>query len=276
METKFVTPEEYETLSLNFGKLQFWDEEPFLKAAEILVAGDEPLAALDLLKNKVPAYYREKRPPAFQKIINDIEKLLCTPTFYMTNKYDAMVRDTDSEFIVENTFRGTLIRDDVKRFNATGQTPHIVDLGPGEYWLPIGLSKLGHNFTYKDIGLCMEAQKKAYPLLERHLTLPEKDAPSIFVACELIEHLHHENDIRIELMKQGRTFDIIHMSTPKYSFDGSKNKLNWRDLGDLGHLRTYTPREFQDVVADMFPEYNWAYGDQQVMHMKGTLKDGYK
>lgn len=269
METKVVTHEE-------IGRLDFWDEEPFLKAAEILVAGDEPLAAIDLLKNKVPGYYRDNRPASFQKVINDIETLLCTPTFYMTNKYDAMVRDTDSHWVVETKFRGRLIRDDVQAFNAKGQTPYIVDLGPGEYWLPIGLSKLGYNFTYKDIGLCMEAQKKAYPLLEKHLTPPEKHAPSIFVACELIEHLHYESDIRIELLKQRRKFDIIHVSTPKYSFDRSNDKLNWRDLGDLGHLRTYTPREFQDVVADMFPEYVWAYGTEDIMHMKGTLKDGYK
>lgn len=272
MAIKEVTAEEYEKLKLNIGKLDCWDEKPFLEAANILVAGDEPLRAMHLLRDCVPGYYRDHMPESFRELISDIEVLLCTPTFYMTNKYDAMVRADDADFVVLNTYRGKLIEQDIKELNAAGKTPHLVDLGPGEYWLPIGLSKLGYDFSYKPIGLCAEALTKAMPFIEKHLRDPRPDQPGVFVACELIEHLHNEADIRVEFMKEKRPFKHIHISTPKYSFDGQKDKLSWRSLGDLGHLRTYTPSEFQRVVLGMFPEYDWAFGDDQIMHLKGTRK----
>ena len=98
---------------------------------------------------------------------------------------------------------------------------------------------------------------------------PEEGAPRIFIACEIIEHLHHERDIRTEFERAKAQADIIHMSTPKYTFDGRIERLNWKEAGELGHLRTYTPAEFMRVVTRMFPEYTFALYDSQILHLRG-------
>lgn len=260
--------ETIEQIMKEVGWCEFFDIEPFIKAANILVAADEPLRALQLLDN-LPGYYRDNIPEEVEKIRSEIYALLATPTFYTTNKYDAFVRADEAEETVDKLLRGQLIQADVKKYNDEGKTPHIVDLGPGEYWLPIGLKKKGLSFTYKDIGLCIEAKEKAAAHIGNLWTEPAVDAPVIFVACELIEHLHHETDIRVEMEKLKLKPDVIHISTPLYTFDGRKHRLEWQKQGDLGHLRTYTPKEFSETIVKMFPTHTWMLTVSQIMHMRG-------
>lgn len=252
------------------GSVEFFDIKPFIDAANILVAADEPMRALQLLDN-LPAYYRDHYPIAAQELKRKIYSLLATPAFYATNPYDQLVRVDNAHEVVKNTLRGNLIQKDLEAFNEKNQSPHIIDLGPGEYWLPIGLKKLGFKFTYQDIGLCNNAKLLARPHLEEEMR-DKRDAqsPVIFVACEIIEHLHHEADIRVDLERTGHTPDIIHISTPRYTFDGRASQLDWQKKGDLGHLRTYTPREFHSVVTKMFPEYTFNLYDSQIMHLRGV------
>lgn len=252
------------------GKLAFFDLNPYLHVADILTAGDEPMLALKVL-DMVPGFYRDHYPKEMHDKKREIIAKLATPGFYVTNPYDSMVRADNAHLVVEGTLRGQLILKDVQDYNAKGLEPHIVDLGPGEYWLSIGLKKKGCKFTYQPIGLCTDAHEKAkdHILLELSQT-PSKDAPRIFVACEIIEHLHHEADIRTDCERVGCVPDIIHISTPKYSFDGRAEKFKWQNQGDLGHLRTYTPMEFQNVVLRMWPEYRWGFIDSQPMHMRGS------
>ena len=251
------------------GKLAFFDLNPYLHVADILTAGDEPMMALKVL-DMVPGFYRDHYPLEMQSKKRQIISKLATPGFYVTNPYDSLVRADSSHLVVEGTLRGSLIFEDVQKYNREGIEPHIVDLGPGEYWLPIGLKKKGCKFSYQPIGLCTEAHNKAKDHILLELSKkPDPKSPRIFVSCELIEHLHHEADIRTDCERIGCVPDIIHISTPKYSFDGRPEKFRWQEQGDLGHLRTYTPAEFKSVVVKMWPEYKWVYIDSQPMHMRG-------
>jgi hypothetical protein len=276
---------EYKAYLKQVGQCEFWDPKPFIDAANILVAADEPMRALKLL-DEVPGYYRDNPDPQMTSLKEKILSLLATPAFYATNPYDTLVREEVAEHVVDSLVRGVLIRDDVKRFNDQGLTPHIVDLGPGEYWLPIGLKKKGLQFTYHDVGLCKEAQDKAYVFIKDRVRETQSPGqPVIFVACEIIEHMHHEEDIAVEYHRLKANADVIHISTPKYTFDIRKSQLDWEKKGDLGHLRTYTPKEFFDVVSKMFPQHQFVIyeknapdpetGEQlhlPVMHMRGERK----
>lgn len=273
-----LSDEEYQTrinqwLKTECGKLQFFDVDPWLKVADILTAGDEPMLALKVL-DMVPGFYRDNYPIELQNKKSQILALLATPGFYVTNKYDALVREDNAVETIKQTYRGTSILSDVLGYNEQGAIPHIVDLGPGEYWLAIGLHKLGCKFTYQPIGLCSEAHEKAKAIIGEHLaSISLNEQPKIFVACEIIEHLHHEMDIRTDCMRVGCDPNIIHISTPKYSFDGRMEKADWAKQGDLGHLRTYTPNEFKNIVVKMWPEYKWTFVDGQPMHMRGFKQD---
>lgn len=256
------------------GICDFFDSKPFIEAANILVAADEPMRAIQLLEN-LPGYYRDNPPAEVTEVVRTIQSKLATPAFYMHNIFDEGVNDQTAHLALDSLLRGVLIQQDVKKYNDLGLIPHIVDLGPGEYWLPLGLKTKGYKFTYRDIGLNTAAKAKADALLsdfDVSKRRSEKD-PTIFVACELIEHLHHEKDILVEYLRAGITADIIHISTPRYTFDTRKERLEWRRYGDLGHLRTYTPTEFQKIVIEMFPSYNWGYCDDEIMHMRGRKKE---
>lgn len=254
------------------GPCGFWDSKPFIEAANILVAADEPLRALKLLK-ELPGFYRDNQPPEIHALIRKIHQYLATPVFYAGNFWDTQVQDVDkATSALDGLLRGILIRQDVEKYNQQKITPHIIDLGPGEYWLPIALSHKGFHFTYQGVGLCKEAEMKARALLPGHIVdkKPAHNPPTIFVACELIEHLHNENDILVEFERNQADAEIIHVSTPKYTYDTKADQIEWENKGCLGHLRTYTPKEFQDVVQSMFTGYNWGYCDSYIMHLRGT------
>lgn len=264
-----MTESEYREWLTHVGKCEFMDLAPFLQAANILVAADEPMRALSLLNN-LPGYYRDHPPAQVQELMGEIYRLLATPAFYSTNPYDQFVRPETGAWTLQNTQRGVLIEQDVKAFNAEGKMPHLIDLGPGEYWLPIGLKQLGHTFTYHDIGLCGPARAKAKEFVGEFMrSETPTDRPVIFVACEIIEHLHHEEDIAVEFHRARANADIIHISTPKYTFDCRASQLDWQKKGDLGHLRTYTPGEFFQVVSKMFPNYQFNFLDGQILHLRG-------
>lgn len=254
------------------GKTEFFDYKPWKEAADILVGADDPMRALQLLE-LVPGFERDHYPKELAEVKRNIFSKLATPTFYMSNPGDMNVTTENADQYVKGNLRGILIEQDVKEYNDKGIVPHLVDLGPGEYWLPIGLKALGHKFTYEDIGLCDKARNRALEILGT--TYQDTDAnhkpeATIYVACEILEHLHCEQDIAVECMRRNINPDIIHISTPRYSFDVRMTRKDWLEHGDLGHLRTYTPAEFVTVVTKMFAGYKWLMHNQPIMHLRGT------
>lgn len=269
-----MTDEEYQEYFKNIGKLEFFDPNPWVQVANQMIAGDEPISAIKLLTKLPPGYYRDNMPVEFKEILDKITAKLATPHYYMSNIHDQVIHD-DGKAVqsIEGTLRGDLIRQEIEFFNSKGYTPHITDLGPGEYWLPIALKELGYKFTYEGIGLNMKARAQAQEVLPSEMVPYIPGSPRVFVACEIIEHLHHPRDIVTDYLRAGGNANVIHISTPKYSFDCSKKKLNWdTEFNDAGHVRTYTPKEFVSIVGELFPEFELQFYDQVIMHIRGVRK----
>lgn len=254
------------------GSCEFWDSKPFVDAANILTAADEPLRALTLL-DQLPGFYRDHMPVEIHELRKRILANLTPPTWYMQEKpsphfelYGDNVPNVFSQFVT-GLLRGQKVWKDVHDANARGEVPNIVDLGPGEFWLPIGMKHLGGQFGYRGIGISAAHDSAARPYLAG--VSSDFAKADIFVACEIIEHLHHEQDIRTEFERYAPDASIVHISTPLYSFDGRQCQLDWEAKKGLGHVRTYTPQEFYHVVSRMFPEFKWDMVRSSVMHLRG-------
>ncbi len=252
------------------GSCQFFDPKPFIDAANILVASDDVMLGLRVL-DSLPGFYRDNPPKEIKELKARILKKVATPNYYMTNKNDLAMDPQVAEQQVATLLRGQEILKDIKRFNAERVAPHIVDLGPGDYWLPIGLARHRAMFTYQPIGICDLARESAATYISQYVkeSVPN-DRPHIFVACELIEHLHHEEDIVVEYYRAGVDAEVIHISTPLYTFDGRTQELDWEKKAILQHLRTYTPDELHRSVSRLFPKHKWQIIGSNILHARGT------
>lgn len=240
------------------------------KYVESLIQLDEVERALVVLNN-IPAYFRDHVPDNLVRIKKDILSSLCTSHAYLCSDLDSNVTEDKALAILGHTLRGQLIEAEVSRYNKNGETPHIVDLGPGEYYVPIGLLKKGYQFSYWSVGLDRKAEAAARPLIESVLK-NEKKSPTIFLALEVIEHLPSTQDIVIECLRHCGAFpERIHLSTPCYTYD--ENEKEWRKPCGLPHLRAYTPKEFHEEVSKLFPGYQWIQGHGQIMSLRGSRLD---
>ena len=243
----------------------------FLDAANELVRADEVERALNLLDN-LPAAYRDNPPKEVTTLRNEIMARIATPVSYVTIE-DSYGPDTDDKYDMgKNSLRGVMMINDVKEWNDKGLLPHIVDFAPGEFWLPAMLHKAGLSFTYWPILL----NKGALPKLKEHYgdiiqSEPADHKPFIYAAFEIIEHLWNPKDIKIESLRWKRLPDVVHISTPLYSFDQACT--NWRSRDLLGHLRAYSPGELHGILAKIFPEYDQSITISQIMHSRLALKE---
>lgn len=254
------------------GIVQSFDEDLVAKYVECLVEADEVERALLVLDN-VPAYYRDNPPLKLQKLRQDIIGGMITAHAYLNSNLDDKVRPETCSQLIQNLLRGILVQREVSRYNKRGLCPHIVDVGPGEYFVPIGLQQAAHNFTYWDIGLDQKTRETAHEIIiAQRQEKPRPDQPIIFLALEVIEHLSQPRELSVELMRHcGRWPDRIHLSTPYYTYDGGKK--DWRKPCGLPHLRAYTPKEFMKAAEDIFPGYNWELFPSQVMSLRGSRLD---
>ncbi len=242
--------------------------KPFIEAAEMLLAADETLMALKLL-DMLPMFYQDHPPKEILALKREIMAKVATATFYAHHEGSELkISDAECE-TYSGTLRNQLIAQDVKVLNSAGLEPHIYDHGPGEGALPLLLGKAGYKFTYEQIYLNEPTRQATYRRFEEYecndLYLKQENPPRIWVSTEIIEHLHCEQEIRFEI-EQRCVPDIIHISTPLYTF--AEEVTDWRKIGWLGHLRTYSPQSFQDVIKKMFPEYVYAYYHSQVQHIR--------
>lgn len=241
---------------------------------ESLVNLDEVERALLVLDN-VPAYYRDNVPPNLAKLKAEILASLCTTHAYMVSALDTDLDPAVSPLWIDQTVRGQLVYREVKQYNEKGKVPHIIDVGPGEYHLPIGLKAKGCKFSYESIGVDEKAKAQAQPYLQ-DLKLDKTestwDRPIIFVALEIIEHLPSTQDLVIECLRYAQRWpERIHLSTPCYTYD-TKPK-HWRKPCGLPHLRAYTPHEFSQEAHRLFPGYRWEHYPAQLTSLRGVRAD---
>lgn len=248
-----------------------FDIELCVKYVKSLIEHDEVERALLVLDN-VPAYYRDNRPKELINLKQDILKALCTVHAYMDCDLDANVSLEKAKTVLKNTVRGVLLEGEVKRYNEQGLVPHIVDVGPGEYFAPIGLNYYGYQFTYKPVSLDRKARLAANEFLKHIPSERVINSPQIYLALEIIEHLPSTQDLVAEALRNCNEFpDRIHLSTPLYTYDTNHPEWN-KDCG-LPHLRAYTPHEFIQESNRLFPGYDWQLYDDKIMSLRGLRRD---
>jgi hypothetical protein len=245
----------------------------FIDCITELARSDEIERALWLCDN-LPAYYRDNKPQEIIDLKNHIESRLATAVTYSKDPNHLREVNTPGFFLTgEMTLRGALIKKDVKSFNEQSLIPHVVDLGPGNFWVPEMLKQRGLQYTYEPLGVhlgCLSVAKEkiGFDMEKKPIS------PVIFLACEVIEHLWNESEIKHNMLRHCGWADIIHVSTPKYTFGFNLGK-DWNNKRDeIEHLRAYTPGEFTKLIGDMFaPKYaNYMY-DSVVMHIRLLKKD---
>lgn len=240
----------------------------FLDAANELVRADETERALRLL-NGLPGYYRDHQPKEILELKNKILSRIATPSDYVNIERGMRPYPPGDPMGMAGTLRAQILALEIKRLNSHAITPHVVDYGPGEYWLPTILLEQQLAFSYHP--QCLD-----HDLFERFKVGKEikeqvMGAPKIFCAFEIIEHLQNEEDLKTESLQCGRP-DIVHVSTPMYTFD--VECTDWDAAKkELGHLRTYTPNEFHSVLSRLFPEYTITVYAHKIMHARLVLKD---
>lgn len=259
---------------MNHGEIPSFNVSHFLNTAQILVDADEPERALWLLTQGLPAYYRDNTPSEIVEARNRILRGCMTPLSYLDCKDDSIFCETPTRAlgILQNTLRGQLVKKSVEDLNAKGLTPHLIEMGPGEYWLPQGLRALGLGFTYKDVAVNEYTKKQSY-LIERQEW--NGASPIIFCAQEVIEHLANPQDMAVELMREtsGRGASEIHVSTPFYTYDGKPKPIAGIRRNSLPHLRAYTPQEFANEATKVFgTTYKWELQISPVMSLVGTKR----
>lgn len=255
------------------GTVQSFDEDVICKFVETLVEGDEVERALLVLDN-LPALYREHPPLKIQKLRQDILSAMVTAHAYLSCDLDANVNEEQGEALLKGLLRGKLVLEEVTRYRKKGFHPEIVDVGPGEYFVPIGLSRLGFDFTYRAVAFDQRAAEAARSFTDRAAKQGDasKEKALIFLALEVIEHIASPRELAVEALRHcGRWPDRVHLSTPCYTYDGRKKE--WRKPCGLPHLRAYTPQEFLSTARDIFPGYEWQFYHGQIMSLRGMRAD---
>ncbi len=242
----------------------------FIDCANELLRADETMRALWLLDN-MPAWRRDNPHPEITKLKNEVMKNIATASFYATDAGSELKTDPNVHRIMKHTLRGDMILKETKFLNTKLHKPTVFDLGPGEAFCPKLLIEEKVKFTYYPIFVNHPSFQHYYKDFESALGFPNTNHPNIFFACEVLEHLHKEDELRYEMNRHCGMADVIYISTPLHTFD--TNCLDWKTKGALGHLRAYCPSEFILTVQRMFPEYNLNYFESQPQQIRGVWKD---
>lgn len=241
----------------------------FLDSIKELARADELERALWLSYN-LPAYYRMNPPQELLDLRSELQAKMCTPRDYV-NFIDE-INETPEQFEwAKNTLRYQILKIDMDLLNKENLKPHLVNFGPGSFWMERGLKTDGFKFSITPLFLNNKAFESIKEDIKDLISEVPKDQPVIYNATEIIEHLWQEDEIRYEMLKVCGLADIIHCSTPYCTYDvGLKS---YKDRREYGHFRALTPNEFLNTLVRMFPEYNIDYYESQIMHCRLTLKE---
>ncbi len=257
------------------GPMRNFKLQAFLDSANEMVRADEVSNALWLLEKGIPAWYREHTPIEVINLKNEIMRRLATPSFYARDRGSELQTHPEVHKMMKHSLRGDIIVKEMRHLNNQNLTPALYDFGPGEYWTPKLLIEEKAKFIYVPIWVNEPSYKHYLKDFESAMggTLTE-DMPKVFYACEIIEHMWKEDELRYEMNRNCGYADIIHFSTPAYTFDTECQ--DWMAAKkDLGHLRAYTPSEFFLTIQRLFPEYNLVMfnSDDIHLHVRGVLRN---
>jgi hypothetical protein len=242
------------------GRPKYFSMDLHVQSIKQMIRADELEFALQMIKN-VPGYYRDHYSKELNEIKDRLYRNIWTTKDYSGDKDEADSTRTFAkatpinEFIDEQNWsgqRGVIIKALVKTLNEKGETPHIYEFGPANFFIPYGLARHDAKFTYDCFSINQNAEKEAGDNLKGYFGKKPK-GPVIFVCFEVIEHLWNQEDIYHAYVKSGLTADYILLSTPLYTLNGGMEEID----RELGHLRTYTPKEFTAFAQKCWPLYHW-------------------
>lgn len=261
---------------INIGRPRFFDVNQYLDVIQQMGISDEVERALWMLDN-MPGWYRDNKTVPMLQLKHWLQSKISTSVDYMntlehSKETQNLIDGSKEEVVGLLTYlhRGNIIYELCKKLNSQNKIPHITELAPGSFWLPIALKKAEIQFTYEGNGLNKDQELLVKDYLKETWinarNNPGSDRPTIFICFELIEHLQNPNEIAYHYAKHMTDFSYIFLSTPKYTIYGGN--VNWT-TEELGHLRTYTPKEFSDYAMNNWLGRKWTMFDGEVMVLMG-------
>lgn len=251
---------------INVGRPSYFDVDKYLSCVEEMITCDEVQIALDML-DRLPGWYRDHVPVAASAIRDRLLRQFFTTLDYSKN--GEMIADEETALTYLSQPHGQIVFRKCQELNDKGIIPHIEELGPGNYWLPLGLKAKGIKFTYFGPSLNQGMQSQASFELGSAWMPSATSSTTLFVCFEMLEHMKSTDDIYHHFIKHCSDAKYIFISTPMYTFGGGMG--DWFN-NDLGHLRTYTPKEFGDFAMKYWPRFSFKRYDGHVMCIEGELK----
>lgn len=255
----------------NLGRPVFFDLKAHIDAIVSLIRSDELQLALQMC-DALPGWYRDNVPPEIRAIKDRLFQQCYDPFDYAS---DADEAGFDREFVTkqclsEYTYpRANILFDAIKAMNEAGESPWIFEISPSHGWLPVGFADRGLDFNFFGKNLNQPALVKLKSWLPDGVwkEAPDPDQMRVMVCFEALEHMWNPHDLERSAKKLGMDFDFIYLSTPKYTLGGGLP--DW-DTRRLGHVRTWTPREFVKFAGDAWPGYDWTLFDSHSMVLRGA------
>ena len=256
-------------MSALVGFPKYFDLDKYLDAVESMVCADEIKFALVMLEN-LPGYHRDHYPERATKIKNNIYTQCMTVYEYVNDKKESKEEteewykaDLDQHWRLPHfNPRGKAIMDTVNHLNSDGFCVNIVELGPFNYWLPVALQSEKCDFMYTPINI--NPHHKC-PVVTK--VTSDKPTKHIFVCFEVIEHLWNEDEVFHYAAKTQLDYDFVFISTPKYTCGGGLPDWATRELG---HIRTWTPKELTNYCYKHWPQLKWYFIDAPMMVCYGV------
>ena len=265
--TKTIRGQDMDTV----GHPNFFSLEAYLQVVEMVICCDEIEKAMWMLDNP-PTYYRNHH-----KIVTMRKELLRQiETAIDYSKQQGEADKQKAMATIDNIFdtdflypRWYLIKSWAEKQNYEGKTPHIVELGPAQFWLPYGLKKHSIKATYEAHSINQQSIQWAKE--EFKDLWDESKKPTAFFCLEVIEHLKNPEDIFHFYCKLKSEPELVVISTPCHTLYGGLD--NWR-ARDLGHLRAYAPEDLLAFCRQHWPDRNWTFMKEHMMVAWGELTAG--
>lgn len=257
----------------NIGRPIHFDLNIYIQAIIGMIRADEIQEAFRMLENP-PAWYRKNYPPELAAIKHALYSGLYSQIEYATDheeldmagRVDEAIAQWNGPYCVP---RASVINEAIDEANAAGTVPFLVDLGCSHGNLPLGLKARGSKFNY--LGLAMNdrvverLKENIGSPIWAYLPLPEQE---VWLVCtETLEHAMDRQSLVIDAYKPAFHYSKMFWSVPFGCLYGGLE--NW-DSRRLGHVRTYTEKEFIEFVSSNFPGFTWTMFFHHSMVLKGV------
>jgi len=251
------------------GKPAHFDVEIAQKFLQMNVDSDNVVNALKMAE-MLPAYYREKQHDWVELWKKNVWAKVATINDYSSGELKEISKENSlTEY---KAIRFQIVEQLVRHWNDQRRPPFIVDLGPGEYTLPIGLKEAGLEFNYKPIAITNKIPEVALPYIEDVLAdKGEFHQPVIFVCFEMIEHLFNPDDVVNYYHRENLNAEHVVISTPHGALGGGWKRTN---AEMIAHVRDWTPKELTEFCYKHWGYMNWQLQDGVQMCAVGSRVNG--